>query len=532
LDVAVNPVFRIGREFGLSLMLRVVSCLLACLLSAGPALADWKVAETDNFRVHSAAPDKRLIEQAAVLEDFRALLMRMTGHVPVADMPKLDVFMVDDLATAMPWREPAKGMAGFYRADVGRISAVVLDRVGGRQFEINAQQILLHEFAHHFMLAANGPAYPAWYVEGFAEYFSTAEFRPERIEFGKVSPNRAIWLSNTTWLPLERILAGRPDTANGQSAAMFYAQSWALTHYMYRAPGMREKLIAYLKAFSGGMDPVEAFRLHVDADLVAFQTKLRRYVNGKATYSRFDRPPATPAGVRLKTLPPSAETMLLRLVALEHGVSAKTGAVALADVRTRSKAMPIDPLVKRALAVAELEHGDPAVAAGLLDALLAASPQDPDLLRWRALSARPMARGASPAVVSEAKRLLARAFESDPNDWRTLHAYVRLHGPMSRPLPAPVLEVLLRTHELAPQVAEVVLDTAVALQYAGMLREAAIVLQPLAYSPHGGAAADLAGRLLEKARQGDRLGFMGEVTAARQRRGTELAMIGADPQSR
>ncbi len=507
------------------LLLRLASWLLCGLLFAGPLQAGWKVAETANFRVHSEASDERLIEQAAVLEDFRALLMRMTGHTPPDGTPKLDVFMVDDLAIAMPWRAPAKGMAGFYRADAGRISAVALDRTGGREFDVNAQQILLHEYAHHFMLAANGPAYPAWYVEGFAEYFSTAEFRPERIEFGKVSPNRGLWLSNAAWLPLETVLAGRPETSGGKSAAMFYAQSWALTHYMFRMPGMRDRLVAYLKAFSGGMDPVAAFRLHIDPDLDAFQSKLRRYVNGKSTYSRFDRPPATPAGVHVQALPPSAGTMLMRLVALEHGVGANTAAVALDDVRALARAAQSDSLAKRTLAVAELQHGDPAVAAGLLDMLLAEAPKDPDLLRWRALSARPMARGASPAVVAEAKQLLVRAFRSDPNDWRTLHAYVRLHGPMSRPLPPEVLEVLLRAHELAPQVSEVVLDTAVALHNAGMVREAAYVLQPLAYSPHGGPAAELAGRLLDRARAGDRRGFMGEVTAARQRRGTELAIL-------
>jgi len=517
----------------LSLLLRLIPWMLGGLLFAGPAQADWKVAETANFRVHSQAPASRLVEQAAVLEDFRALLTRMTGHVPAGGMPRLDVFMVDDLATAMPWREPAKGMAGFYRADAGRISAVVLDRMGGRSFDISAQQILLHEFAHHFMLAANGPAYPAWYVEGFAEYFSTAEFRPDRIEYGKVSPNRAVWLSNGAWLPLEAILAGKGDAVAGQSAAMFYAQSWALTHYLYRAPGMRDKLVAYLKAFSGGMDPVDAFRLHVDPDLGAFQAKLQRYVNGKATYSRFDRPPATPAGVHVEALPPSAGTMLLRLVALEHGVAAKTGAVALADVRDRAGVTPHDPLAKRALALAELELGDPTVAAALLDELLAAEPQDPDLLRWRALTSRPMARGATPAVVADARRLMLRALESDPDDWRALHAYVRLHGPMTRPLPPAVLQKLLRTHELAPQVSEVVLDTAVALHHAGMMREVAAVLQPLAYSPHGGAAAELAARLLDRAQAGDRVGFMGEVLAARLRRGTELAMIGvADDQPR
>lgn len=507
------------------LLLRMASCVLVLVLAAGPVCAGWRMAETANFRIYSQAPETRLVQQAAVLEDFRALLIRMTGHKPPDGTPRLDVFMVDDLADAMPWREPVRGVAGFYRADAGRISAVALDKQPGQKADISAQQILLHEYAHHFMLAANGPAYPAWYVEGFAEYFSTAEFQTGQIAFGKISPNRGIWLAHAPWLPLATVLAGKPDTTGGTSAAMFYAQSWALTHYMFRAPGMREKLLAYLKAFSAGMDPVQAFRLHVDPDLDAFQSKLRRYVESKASYSRFERPSATPSAVHVAALPPSADTMLMRLVALEHGLDAKAGPAALEDVRARAKAAPLDPLARRALAVAELERGDALLAARLLDQLLAEEPNDPDLLRWRALSFRPMARDASPAVVSEAKRLLVRACRSDPNDWRTLHTYARLFAPMTRPLPPDVLAVLLRAHELAPQVSEVVLDTAVALQQAGMMREAATVLQPLAYSPHGGAAAQLASRLLDRARAGDRQGFMGEVSAARQRRGTELAIF-------
>jgi hypothetical protein len=34
--------------------------------------------------------------------------------------------------------------------------------------------------------------------------------------------------------------------------AMFYAQSWLLTHYMFRAEGMQPKLTAYLKAVAAG----------------------------------------------------------------------------------------------------------------------------------------------------------------------------------------------------------------------------------------------------------------------------------------
>lgn len=493
--------------------------LLSLLMTLWPATAEagWKRAETAHFRVWSDGSEAHLREQAALLEDYRALLEMATGRAPPADAPPLDVFLVDNLAQATPWRPLGPNVAGYYRADAGRISAVATDKVGRDRYDISGQHILLHEYAHHFMLAQSGTAYPAWYVEGFAEYFSTAAFRPTRIEFGLASGNRTGWLLGSAWLPLERLLARDPALSRSRDSAMFYAQSWLLTHYMFRAPGMREKLTAYLTAVSTGEDPVEAFRNHVDPDLAGFQAKLRGYLQGKATYSRFNRPRATPASVRIDTLPASADIFLLRQAALEHGVPPAKAEEALAEIRALAAETPADPLARRALAIAELELGDPAQARRLLDGLLVETPQDPDLLRWRALALKPLAPGARPEALAEARRSLVQAFKADPGDWRTLHAYARLHRPVAGPLPPTVLDVLLKAWTLAPQVTEVVLDTAVALSHANRLDEAAQVLEPLAWSPHAGPAADLAARMLEKARRGDRGGLLAEVSALRVR---------------
>jgi hypothetical protein len=54
----------------------------------------------------------------------------------------------------------------------------------------------------------------------------------------------------------------------------------------------------------------------------------------------------------------------------------------------------------------------------------------------------------------------------------------------------------------------VVLTTAALLAQADRLPEAAVVLEPLANSPHGGGAARFAGTLLDRARAGDKPGFL------------------------
>ncbi len=505
--------------------------LIALLWLALPSavLAEWQMAETQHFRIYSQGPKKRLIEQAALLEDFHTLLRDRTGRGPPANAPPLDVFLVDKLEDGTPWRKMGPNVAGFYRADRGRISVIAVDKgeAGGdhADTELSGQQILLHEYGHHFLLGTAGIAYPAWYVEGFAEYFSTARFRRDTIEIGRISPNRGVWLAGADWLPMEKLLARTPTLDRGSESAMFYAQSWLLTHYLFRTPGMREKLVAYLQATASGADSVEAFRAHIDPDLSGFQQKLRRYLDD-TTYSRMPRAEETPKSITVTALPPSADELLMRLVSLEHGIPESRTDSALADVRARVSAAGHDLLAKRTLAVAELQHGNRAEARALLDELLAATPNDADLLRWRAQAAGQGAEG-----LAEARRYLTRAFAVAPNDWRTLHAYARLFQPARRPLPAHAMDVLLRAHELAPQVTEIVLDTSVALAQAGRLPEAATTLEPLAWSPHGGPAAELAERLLAKARAGDRAGFLAETAAQQQKVQARLSAIRMGAQS-
>ena len=492
---------------------------ILCLLLPAPLFAGWKVAETGRFRVHADMPARALESRALLLEDFHQLLVRATGRDLPRDAPRLDVFLVPDIRSASPWQPVGANVSGFYRASPGRISAIALEEVRGSQSSGLAQALLLHEYAHHFLLGASRTAYPAWYVEGFAEYFSTARFRDDRIEYGEASPIRAAALSQARWIPLESLLARDPALLRGSQSAIFYAQSWLLTHYLFRAPGMREKLAAYLKAYAAGADPVAAFRTHVDPDFRAFQERLRTYVLREATFSRFDRAGGQAVKVTVSELPPSASDLLLPMVAVEHGVPPARRAEALADLRARAGRYPGDALSARALALGELMLGSPSVAAELLDAQIDQFPRDADLLRWRAQAARMVDPKGDREV---ARRYLLRAWNADPQDWRTLHSYARLYRSQTRPMPDDAMAALLKAYGLAPQVTDVVLDTALALSNAGRLAEAAQVLQPLAWSPHGGPAAELAQRMLLKARAGDRAGVQAEIGELRRIR---LALV-------
>jgi tetratricopeptide (TPR) repeat protein len=498
----------------------VVAVFLA--LAPAPLLAQWQVAESVHFRLHGELDAVQLAERAALLEDFHGLLVRATGRRLPPDAPRLDVFLVDSIAEMAPQQSLPADAAGYYLADSGRISAVALARSPGGQQGLSAQELLLHEYAHHFMLGAGRFAYPAWYVEGFAEYFATAAFGPGEVRVGQVSPTRRMALDNGRWLPMERLLAREPQFAQGNDAAMFYAQSWLLTHYMFRTPGLRDRFSAYLKAFASGADPEVAFRAHIDRDLGGFEQKLRRYLRSSATFSSVDRPAGTPEAVKVVALQPDASRFLTTMVLLEHAGPAMAGGDASAAVRRLTGPNPVDPFARRALALAELEAGNSATAAALLDGLLAATPDDPDLLRWRAQAAR---ADRTVEGMRTARDLLTRAVAVAPSDWRVLHAYARLQRSSSGAMPGSSLDALLKAHALAPQVSEIVLDTALALSQAGRLAEAATVLEPLAWSPHGGQAASIAQRMLARARAGDRDGLLAQVSSLSRQQSAKIAAV-------
>jgi hypothetical protein len=488
-------------------MRRYLAALLLWFALATAAHAEWHLAETAHFRLYLEGKADAARAKAEVLEDFRRLLVTWTGREPPSDTPKLDVYLVRRIANASPGQAVGANVAGFWRATPGGMAAFAEQ---GNASELGGQVILFHEVAHHFMLSDALLAYPAWYIEGFAEYFSTAEFKADRIELGKFSENRAQWLLNGVWISPERLLRGTSGMRGGDSVAMFYAQSWLLTHWLFRAPEAKGKLLPYLRRTSAGEDPVEAFKAEVMLRPVDLNPKLRTYLESpKNTYSRVKREPLTPAEVTVTSLPPSADRLLMPMVAIEHGVGRERGAALLALVRTEAaKAAPDDWLAKRALAVAELNHGDAATAARLIDDLLAAAPDDPTLLRWRG-----QAWLRAPADVSAARRSFVRAFKVDPDDWRTLMAWVRTFDPTR--LSDAQLEVLRRAWTLAPQVSQNVLAMAVALGHRGELAEAARVLKPLAYSPHGGRLGELAETLMTHAEAGNREAFLAAVPGSR-----------------
>lgn len=493
-------------------LMRLLATLVFGVLMAGgwgasAAQARWLRAETPHFVLYSDGPEANLRYFAADLEDFDALLRSAHGLDP-AGRParKLDIYLVaghDDLTRVMSGA--SKSIAGVYRANLGDIYAVALR---GERGSGDGQRFLFHEYVHHFMLQNFQASYPAWLIEGYAEYFGATRITSTMIEVGVSQEGRARTLANRPWLPLRQIAGFAPPAATGQDGkdvrAMFYAQSWLLTHYMVSDPVRKARLGDYLTAIAGGADPAAALETALGMDLVAAEKMLKTYLRRMPgiRYPRAERPQVD---LVLTTLPPSADALLLENQRLKSGVSKVEQPEFLRLIRERAARFPDDRLAQLTLARAEITFGDRAAGEALLTRRIEADARDVDALWLMALS-RLFAGSADPsrraALYAEAGPWLGKAFAIDPNRYQILYDFAQSRSQTPGYPSDNTLTVLLRAHELAPQVAPVTLAAARALMKRGRFDAAIAMLTPLANSPHGGGLAAVAARLIAQAKKG------------------------------
>lgn len=484
-----------------------ISAVVGLLLAPTAAQAKWLRGETAHFVLYSDGPESNLRHFAAELEDFDGLLRMAHGLDPTAPPPrKLEIYLVAgsrDLARVMPGA--SESIAGVYRANLGDIYAVA---IRGQRGSGDGERFLFHEYTHHFMMQHFAAAYPAWLVEGYAEYFGATRIEDELIEVGVAPKGRAANLANYPWLPLSTVGSVTPPIrpAKGPNLAggMYYAESWLLIHYMLSDPARKARLGDYLLAIGRGEDPVKSLETALGMDLPSAEKVLQKYLRATPgiRYKRAARPPTD---VLVTVLPPSADDLLLEGQRLKSGVLAAERPAFLGQIRERAARYPGDRLADLTLARAEITFGDRAAGEAILTRRIATDARDVDALWLMALSrlfAGNADRAHRAALYSEAGPWLGKAFAVDPNRYQVLFDYAQSRSLMADYPTDNTLTVLLRAQELAPQVAPVRLAAARALMKRGRFPQAIALLSPLANNPHGGSVAGIAQQLIRRAQAG------------------------------
>jgi len=195
-------------------------------------------------------------EYVSELEQFDRVLRHFGGIQPTQSLNKLRIFVVRNHDRIADYLEDGQQFSGIYFSDPRGPYAIVPRRsIGYGRTRVTGQNVLFHEYSHHFMMQYFPTSYPAWYVEGFAEFYSTIRFRSNgEIEVGRLTRGNIPWLRYGFWIPHEMLLSNRL-----RNNRMTYAQGWLLVHHATFHAETRDALNSYLRAISDGTEASEAY---------------------------------------------------------------------------------------------------------------------------------------------------------------------------------------------------------------------------------------------------------------------------------
>ncbi|MEY4555233.1 MAG: hypothetical protein RL093_352 [Pseudomonadota bacterium] len=487
--------------------------LAATLFAAAPARAEWRKAETEHFIIYGDVSERILRTYATKIERFDALLRTYYPIQSDVQIPKLEIYLADgarDMRRILP--DGSESIAGFYSADSGRIYTVT--NISNPE----ALSTLFHEYAHHFMFQMSAEAYPSWFVEGFAEYYSTVVMEPEKIEVGREDRGRMMLftqLGTNEWAPLADVLKWRISRSGRARIFDYYAQAWALTHYLMSAPERQRMLSQYLNAVIRGADPITAMETATGRTSIELQNDFRRYFRGRITYytPQIDIPMPEVAITSLDAdegalvwydlrlddtpvvVPPDNDPDDPRSEALRAEMARDTARHRAELITDALAAAARRPGQRMAMLVAARAHrlkGDPAAGLAALQPLLSVASTDADALRIAAALLMDQVKAEPDSGNAASRRRLAMAYlgqamEHKPLDFRI---YLGLNdtrrGQPAYPNANDISTLEVAT-ALAPQADENRLRLAEAYMARLLWGEAKTMLGPVANAPHPGA---------------------------------------------
>ena len=194
-------------------------------------------------------------------------------------------FKDEDAFKAYVYAGQRQTVAGYYLHQPDR--AVIA--ISPSWDEESERYVVFHEFIHHLNRVV-GSEPPVWYNEGLAELFSTMEVEDKKVILGKPLPWHVTSFQNKELLPLETLFAidlESPFYNNGKHSGQFYAESWALLHYMRYGNFPLDKakfdlFLRYLMSEVPGADPSSrrtVFKDLMGIDYPELERLLERYVS-------------------------------------------------------------------------------------------------------------------------------------------------------------------------------------------------------------------------------------------------------------
>ena len=248
----------------------------------------WLEVRSPHFRVITDGSDRDARHVARAFEQMRAVFAsQFPGFALDAPAPLLVVAARDEetMKVLLPelWKAHVGSQVGglFHTGWERQYAVIRLDVVTSDRRNPDTYAVVYHEYVHT-LLHANFRWLPRWLDEGLAEFYAYTRFEGNKMYIGAPTKSHRLGiLDRRAPLPLRTFIATQsslsPDEADSQ---LFYAEAWALTHFLTFGPGMEQgdKLKSFFNLLQRGTEQQKAFE-QVFGNIEEVDNGYRRYIN-------------------------------------------------------------------------------------------------------------------------------------------------------------------------------------------------------------------------------------------------------------
>ncbi len=478
--------------------------LVGSLLTATPASAAWREASSDHFVIYADDSEKDLRRFAENLERYHSAMAFVTGRDVDKPSPsnRVTIFVVGN---ERELRRLAGGnnryIAGFYIPRAGGSKAFVQNIRNKSGYPHFSMTVLLHEYAHHFLISSSRFAMPKWMSEGAAEFFASASFESDgSVLIGRPAQHRGAELAYADQVSIYELLDSELYEENkGRRYDAFYGQSWLLYHYLTFSPERSGQITKYWLEVLNGAPPIEAGE-KVFGDLTKLNRELINYRKQRRMMTYNLTPDRLQVGeVSIRELPAGEAAMMDVRIRSQRGVNEEQAAELVVEAREIAARYPNDAGALTVLAETEFDAGNDDAAIAAADKAIALDPSRANayVQKGYALFRKAEVAEDEDAAYRAAMRPFSQLNSRENNHPLPLIYYYRSYAERGLEPPENAKAALERAAELAPFDKQLWFNAAMMQAGEGKIAIAVRSLQPLAADPHDRFLAERARTLVE-----------------------------------
>ncbi len=454
----------------------VFGIFVLAALTAQAKQETWVEVRSPNFVVLSNAGEKQARKTAVQFEQIRALFRQTFQFANNAPSPVITIFAVKDessLHELLPeyWAKGHAHPAGIFFSRLNQFYvAIQLDAPGD-----NPYMGIYHEYYHSISLPFF-PGMPVWLAEGLADFFGNSRIDGDKAYMGDPDPGLIQLLRQERLIPLDVLFSvdhSSPYYNEQNKISVFYAESWALTHYLFIGDGgaHRQLLNNYLTLLGQGATQQDA-AAKAFGDFGKLQLTLQSYIQNDRYYDLH-----APAPPKLADADLTARTLSEAEVDAERGgFEAARGR--LEDAKPLlDDAVRLDPklaLARQNLGILELFEGQKDEAIDSLSQAIALDPKNGTAHYLRAY-----ATASSGGLIADDQQLegdLRQAIAQDPT-FAAPYAMLAVYLAANSDASPEALSLAKKAVELQPGTAEYQVNLAQVLMRMRRYNDAQLLLQ-------------------------------------------------------